>query len=70
MRLSELMSNMDLAVWPKMALVIFLIVFAAVVIRAMTSKRTHTDHMSAMPLADDAGTPSATRYEQGASRGA
>ncbi|MEO0631341.1 MAG: hypothetical protein AAFY46_11570 [Planctomycetota bacterium] len=70
MRLSELMSNMDLAVWPKMALVIFLVVFAAVVIRAMTSKRTYTDRMSAMPLADDA-TPTKTRNtDKGTRRGA
>lgn len=53
MRLTDIMSNMDLAVWPKMGLIIFLIAFAAIVIRVMTSKASHNRHMSSLPLGDD-----------------
>ena len=53
MRLTDIMSNMDLAIWPKMGLIIFLIAFAAIVIRVATTKRTHSRHMASMPLEDD-----------------
>ena len=53
MRLTDIMSHMDLSVYPQIGLIIFLIVFAAVVIRVVFSKRSDTDRLASMPLADD-----------------
>lgn len=53
MRLTDIMSNMDLDVYPTIGLVIFLIVFAAVVIRVLTTKKSHSSRMASMPLNED-----------------
>ncbi len=66
MRLTDIMSHMDLAVWPTIGLIIFLVVFAAVVLRVMTSKRTDNERMAAMPLADDTTTTEAEETGRGA----
>jgi cbb3-type cytochrome oxidase subunit 3 len=53
MRLSELMSNMDLAVYPQIALVIFLAVFAGVMVRVFSKKKTKDyEEASRLPLDD------------------
>lgn len=39
MRLSELMSKMDLSAYPQVALIIFLAVFAGVLVRVFSRKR-------------------------------
>lgn len=53
MRLSELMSEMDLATYPQVALVIFLVVFAAVCLRTFSKKRRATyEQIARIPLAD------------------
>lgn len=53
MRLSELMSGMDLADYPKIALVIFLGVFTAVTIRLFSKKRAKDyEEASRLPLED------------------
>ena len=53
MRLSELMSNMDLAVWPQIALVLFLGIFAGVVIRTFSkSAQDQLKAASRLPLDD------------------
>ena len=49
MRLSELMSNMDLAFFPQVALVIFLAVFVGVVYR-LFSKRYASEYERAAQL--------------------
>ncbi len=70
MRLTDIMSHMNLAIWPQLGLIIFLIVFAAVVLRAMSSKRVYNDRMSALPLADDTATTTKTGNDEGTTRGA
>ena len=53
MRLSELMSNMDLAVYPQIALVIFLAIFAGVTIRLCSKSSTKDyEEASRLPLED------------------
>lgn len=53
MRLSELMSHMDLALYPQIALVIFLAVFGGVVVRVFSKKRARDyEEASRLPLND------------------
>jgi len=53
MRLSELMSNMDLAFYPQVALVIFLTIFAVVCVRVFSRKRKQEyERASRLPLED------------------
>jgi hypothetical protein len=51
MSLSELMSSMNLAIWPTIALVIFLAVFAAVIWRVLSPlhRETH-QRLGSLPL--------------------
>lgn len=53
MSLSELMSSMDLAFYPQVALVIFLLVFAAVTWRVFTRRSREESHACAMIPLDD-----------------
>jgi hypothetical protein len=49
---------MNLAVFPEIALAIFLLVFAAVSLRAISRRRdAELAHTAAIPLADDAPAP-------------
>lgn len=52
MRLSDIMSHMDLTVWPEVALVIFLGVFAAVTVRVWKS-RGETEQHATLPIEED-----------------
>lgn len=56
--MSDLMSGMGLAVWPVVALVLFVTVFVAIVARVM-SKRMKAEYERAghIPLTDDVVTP-------------
>jgi len=53
MSLSEIMSSMDLAVWPQIGLILFLAAFLAIVVRVLRRKRPDLDQIAALPLADD-----------------
>lgn len=56
MRMSDIVSSMDLAVFPQIALFIFLGVFAAVSVRAMRKRHTREFAEAAqLPLQDDSG---------------
>jgi cbb3-type cytochrome oxidase subunit 3 len=66
MRLTDVMSHMNLALFPKAALVIFLAVFVAVTLKVYLKRGRHFDHMAALPLDD--GQVSAVSHE-GASHG-
>jgi cbb3-type cytochrome oxidase subunit 3 len=55
MRLSDIVGHMDLAVWPKMALVLFLAVFVAVTWRALRTSKAEMDRAASLPINDDAG---------------
>jgi len=53
MRLSDLMSNMDLAFYPQVALVIFLAVFVGVIARVFSKKRAKEyEEAARLPLDD------------------
>ncbi len=54
MRISDIVSSMDLAMFPQIALFIFLGVFAAVSVRAMRKRHTQEFSEAAqLPLQDD-----------------
>jgi cbb3-type cytochrome oxidase subunit 3 len=54
MRLSDIMSGLDLSIYPQVALVIFLVVFAAVMLRLFSRTRAREfAHAAALPLEDD-----------------
>jgi len=54
MRLSDLMSNADLTVWPEAAMVIFLGVFALVTLRTLREgTREQRRRLASMPLEDE-----------------
>ena len=53
MRLSDIMSSMDLAIWPQVALVIFLVVFAGVIYQVVAkSKSKDYQRAARLPLED------------------
>lgn len=55
MRLSDLMASFDLAVYPQVAMVIFLVVFVGVLRRAVFGRwRADRSDPALLPLADDA----------------
>ncbi len=53
MRMSELMSAMDLSVWPKAALVIFLGVFVIVAWRTLREPNKDVKHYASLPIDDE-----------------
>ena len=53
MSLTDLMSHMDLAVWPKMAMVLFLAVFVAVTVKALRGPKSELDRAAHMPMDDE-----------------
>ncbi|HET9951476.1 MAG TPA: hypothetical protein VFS09_06735 [Candidatus Eisenbacteria bacterium] len=50
MRLSDVMGHAGLSIYAEIALVIFLGVFAAIVIRLVTSKRSEMERRARMPF--------------------
>ena len=52
MRLSDVMGHAGLSIYAEIALVIFLGVFVAIVIRLFTSKRSDLERHARMPLDD------------------
>ncbi len=54
MSLSDIMSNSGLAIYAEIALVIFVVIFIAVVARVLApSRRRHWDETGQLPLNDD-----------------
>jgi len=73
-RLTDIMSNADLAVWPQVAMVIFLGVFFLVVVRTLTTgRRSEMRRRAAMALDDgpttDNSNPSGARAKEAMSHG-
>ena len=68
MRLSELMGRMDLWVWPVMAMVIFLTVFALVLVRVFRAGAAEIDHNANIPLRDGTEPVPATHTTKGGTR--
>ncbi|HYE62933.1 MAG TPA: hypothetical protein VD997_13135 [Phycisphaerales bacterium] len=56
MRLSDILGHLDLTVWPKMALVLFLAVFAGVTWRVLRTSRADIARAASLPI-DDEGAP-------------
>ncbi len=52
MKLSDIMGNSGLALYAEIALVLFLVVFAAIVIRVFTARRSEMDRHARLPLED------------------
>jgi cbb3-type cytochrome oxidase subunit 3 len=61
--LSDIMSHAGLAFYAEVALVIFLIVFVAIVIRLFTSKRSDMERHGRMPLAENEPTSKEPRHD-------
>ena len=55
MRLSDIMSYMDLAFYPKIAMAIFAGVFVLILIRVWRASRAEMSDAAHMPLDDDNG---------------
>jgi cbb3-type cytochrome oxidase subunit 3 len=53
MRLSDIMAHAGLAVYAEVALVLFFLVFVAVVIRIATARRADMERRARMPLEDE-----------------
>lgn len=53
MRMTEIVSFMDLSVFPSIALVFFLAAFLAIVWRVMTKSKSEIDSAASIPLSDD-----------------
>lgn len=53
MRLSDIVGHLDLTVWPKMALVLFLGVFAGVTWRALRTSKIDIDAAAALPIEEE-----------------
>lgn len=67
MRLSDIMSHMNLTTYPIIGLVIFLIVFAAVSARALSRRRANEyARAAALPLEDDRPSPLAAEHPSNA----
>lgn len=58
MRMSDIMSSMGLAIYPTIALVLFLAAFAAILVRALRrAEKPEMDRAACLPLADDNAAP-------------
>lgn len=53
MRMSEIMSAMDLSVWPKAALIIFIGVFVIMAWRTWRESNSDMAHNAALPMEDE-----------------
>lgn len=53
MRLSDIMSNMGLAIYPTVALVLFVAIFAGVVWRLVRSRREELDAFAQLPFSEN-----------------
>jgi hypothetical protein len=68
MRLSDILSGVDLTVYPLIALVIFVGIFVVVLVRVARASRASIRDAAALPLADDAAMPG-TRSDSETSHG-
>ncbi len=53
MRMTEIVSYLDLSVYPSVALIFFLAAFIAIIIRVMTKTKAEIDTAANIPLNDD-----------------
>ena len=57
MRLTDIMSSLRLDAYAEIGLIIFLIVFASVVVRVLFMNRNDADEIAKLPLDDDETDP-------------
>lgn len=63
--MSALMSSMQLWIFPTLALVLFMVAFAAILLRVFQPSRSRElDHASRMPISDDAPVAPDSLFEQ------
>lgn len=53
MRLSDIVSNLDLSIYPQVALLIFVATFIAISIRTLRRSRREMDAHARLPIDDD-----------------
>lgn len=58
MRMSDIVSHLDLTIFPIVGLVIFVLVFTAVTVRALKTRKADIARFAALPL--DGGEPTDT----------
>jgi len=63
MRLSDIMGNSGLAIFAEIALVLFIVVFVAIVIRLFAARRSDMDRHARLPLEDDKRPGKENRHE-------
>ncbi|MEM6273778.1 MAG: cbb3-type cytochrome c oxidase subunit 3 [Myxococcota bacterium] len=64
MRLSDIMGNMNLAIWPSIGLILFLAIFAVVVALVFSRKRAKLyEDAGRIPLEDDVVIPRETSHD-------
>jgi len=70
MKFTDIVSNMNLDVYPIVALILFLVAFSMIVWGVLKTPRSISDHQSHLPLEDDFSIPNGTTQEsKGVSRG-
>lgn len=53
MRMTDIVSNLDLSIFPIIALIMFLVAFGIIAWRVVTKPRVLSEHESMLPLLDD-----------------
>ncbi len=61
MKLSDIVSGAGLSVYAEIALLIFIVVFFAIVLRVMLAKRSSMDRAAQLPFDDERPSPSSAR---------
>jgi cbb3-type cytochrome oxidase subunit 3 len=70
MKLTDIMSNMNLDVYPVVALILFLVAFLLIVWGVMRTPKAYNDHQAHLPLEDDFGMSNeSTQDNKGVSHG-
>lgn len=65
MRLSDLMHGMNLSWYPTAAMILFLAVFLAIIVRVLLMPKRTADEIARVPFEDDVVTPRNQRDHQG-----
>jgi len=69
MRMTDIVSNMDLSIYPIIALIMFLVAFGIIAWRVVTKPRELSEHEAMLPLDDDESSAYNAVNGKGVSRG-
>jgi hypothetical protein len=64
MRLSDLMSAANLTLYPQIALVMFVLLFAAALLYIFTRPKRHIDRMAQLPIDEHSDRTEAARHKE------